>query len=221
MQPAQIDERDLYARYFEVCHAPRADRDRVWGAVVRYLQRRYIPSDAAILELGAGYCVFINQVRGREKTALDRSEVVKQHAAAEVRALVQSCTDLSNLPQGHFDVVFASNLLEHLTLPESGATLDQIRNVLKPGGRLILIQPNFAYAYRKYFDDVSHVQVFTHVSIADFLKMHSFKIQEIKPKFLPFSMRGTRAPTFPWLVNLYLNSPIKPLAGQMLAVAEK
>jgi len=214
-------EDDLYAKYFEVAHRELRDRDRVWGAVTRYLERRYIPTDAAVLELGAGYCPFINQVHSREKYALDRSDVVRRHARPGVRTFVQSCTDLSNLPSDYFDIVFASNLLEHLTLAESGATLEQIRKVLRPGGRLVLLQPNFAYAFRQYFDDVSHKQIFTHVSLGDFLKMHSFSVSEIKPKFLPFAMRGSRFPTLSWLVTLYLLSPFKPLAGQMLVVAER
>jgi len=212
---------DLYERYFELLHLPSADRSRVWKAITRHLQRRYIPDAAAVLELGAGYCPFINQIGAREKYAVDRNAIVQEHAAPDVRTFVQSCTDLSNLPQGHFDAVFASNLLEHLTLAEAGATLDQVTAVLKPGGRILLLQPNFAYAYRQYFDDVSHVQIFTHVSLADFLKIHDYSIEAVKPRFLPFSMRGSSIPTYTWLVALYLWLPFKPMAGQMLVVARR
>jgi SAM-dependent methyltransferase len=212
---------DLYAKYFECCHLPIASRTRVWKAIAGYLERRYIPRGSNVLELGAGYCDFINQVHAAERCALDQSDVVQDHAAPGVRALVQDCTDLTNLPSEHFDVVFASNLLEHLTLSAAGTMLDQVRRILKPGGRIILIQPNFAYAFRKYFDDITHVQIFTHVSLADFLKLHDFSIAEVNGKFLPFSMRGTRLPTLSWLVTLYLNSPIKPFAGQMLVVGQR
>lgn len=220
-EPSKIDREDIYARYFEVCHLPLPHRDRVWQAVARHLERHYIPQNASVLELGAGYCPFINQVRSTEKYAVDQSDIVKKHAATGVRTFVQSCTNLSNLPSAHFDVVFASNLLEHLTLAESAETLRQARNRLKSGGRLILLQPNFAYAYRQYFDDVSHKQIFTHVSLSDFVKINGFSIHAIKPKFLPLSMRGGRVPTQPWMVTFYLNSPFKPFAGQMLLVAER
>lgn len=219
--PPTAAEEDLYAKYFDVCCLPLRCRDRVWGAVTRYLERRYIHSDAVVLELGAGYCSFINQLRSKQKYALDRSEVVRRYAASEVHTLVQSCTDLSNLPAEHFDVVFASNLLEHLTLIEAGSTLDHARRVLRPGGRLILLQPNFAYAYRQYFDDLSHKQIFTHISLANFVEIHGFTVFESRPRFLPFSMRGTRLPTLAWLVTAYLHSPIKPFAGQMLMVAQR
>jgi SAM-dependent methyltransferase len=221
-QPLNIAENtNLYAKYFEMCHRPLANRDRVWRAVTRYLEGRYFTENAVILELGAGYCPFINQVRAKEKFALDLNDVVKQHAAPDIQTFVQSCTDLSNLPRDYFDIVFASNVLEHLTLSDSGRTLDQVRCVLKRGGQLVLVQPNFACAYRQYFDDVSHLQVFTHVSLTDFLKIHGFSIVDVKPRFLPFAMRETRLPTAPWLVTLYLHSPFKPFAGQMLVVAQR
>ena len=43
----------------------------------------------------------------------------------------------------------------------------------------------------------------------------------VEPRFLPYSMRESRLPVKPWLVRAYLRSPIRPLAGQMLLVAEK
>jgi len=218
MQPVA---EDLYEKYFERCHQSLQHRDRVWKAVTRYLERRFIPKDAAILELGAGYCPFINQVSAKEKYALDQNPIVERHAVSGVRTFVQSCTDLSNLPVEHFDVIFASNLLEHLKLSEASITLTQARKLLKPGGLLILLQPNFAYAYRQYFDDVTHVQIFTHIGLTDFLKLHDFSIRQVMPKFLPFSMRRTRMPTLSWLVTMYLYSPVKPFAGQMLVVGQR
>ena len=47
----------------------------------------------------------------------------------------------------HFDVAFMSNYLEHL--PSSGcavlAAVAQVREVLRPGGRLIVLQPNIRF----------------------------------------------------------------------------
>jgi hypothetical protein len=43
----------------------------------------------------------------------------------------------------------------------------------------------------------------------------------VQPRFLPYSMRGSRLPIRPWTVRAYLRSPIKPMAGQMLVVASK
>jgi hypothetical protein len=59
------------------------------------------------------------------------------------------------------------------------------------------------------------------VSLPALLREHGFRILEVRPKFLPYSMRESRVPIRPWLIRAYLASPIKPMAGPMLVVAEK
>ena len=93
--------------------------------------------------------------------------------------------------------------------------------LLRRGGRLIVMQPNFRYAYRHYFDDYTHRSTFTHVSLANLLRSKGLRMLRVEPRFLPYSMRESRLPVKPWLVRAYLRSPIRPLAGQMLLVAEK
>jgi hypothetical protein len=93
--------------------------------------------------------------------------------------------------------------------------------LLKPGGRFIVIQPNFRYAYRHYFDDYTHRSVFTDTSLATLLRAHGLRTELVQPRFLPYSMKDTSAPIAPWIVRAYLRSPIKPRAGQMLIVAQR
>jgi hypothetical protein len=88
-------------------------------------------------------------------------------------------------------------------------------------GRLVVIQPNFCYAYRQYFDDYTHRSVFTHVSLPNLMRSHAFHIETIQAKFTPYSLRNSRFRIPPWLIRAYLNSPVKPFAGQMLVVAQK
>jgi SAM-dependent methyltransferase len=130
-------------------------------------------------------------------------------------------TGLSRFEAGSFDVVLASNVIEHFE-PDAAANLvtDVVR-LLRPGGRMIVIQPNFRYAYRHYFDDYTHRSAFTHVSLANLLRSKGLRMLRVEPRFLPYSMRGSRVPVMPWLVRAYLRSPIRPRAGQMLLVAEK
>jgi hypothetical protein len=96
-----------------------------------------------------------------------------------------------------------------------------VLTLLRPSGRLIIIQPNFAHAARQYFDDYTHRSVFTHISLPAMLRSRGFAIEQVAPRFLPYTMRGARIPIRRWLVRAYLHSPIKPMAGQMLVVARK
>ncbi|MBL7962986.1 MAG: class I SAM-dependent methyltransferase [Flavobacteriales bacterium] len=209
----------LYKRYFEVTYQDLGKRGGVWDALVSHLQR-HVPSDAAVLDLGAGYCVFINRIKAGERHALDLNPRLAEHCAPGVMPHVGDVSDLSMFRDGTLDVVFASNLLEHLDDEPLAATLAEVHRVLRSGGRFIVMQPNFTYAYRNYFDDFTHRRIFTHVSLRDVLRAEGFDVEVIRPRFLPYSMRSS-LPAHPLLVKLYLWSPIKPFAGQMLLVVRK
>jgi SAM-dependent methyltransferase len=205
--------------YFATRLAENANRAPVWRHICDYLAR-WIPQDADVLELGAGWCDFANLVQARSVTAVDLESVVLTAAAEHVRAIVGDCTDLAELDDATFDVVFASNLLEHLERPQSDRLLGEAMRVLRPGGRLILLQPNFRLQPGRYFDDYTHVAIFTDVSLADYLAASGWQVQHVAARFLPLSMRS-RGSSLSFLVPWYLRSPLKPLAGQMLVVATR
>ena len=96
-----------------------------------------------------------------------------------------------------------------------------LREIDERGGRLIVIQPNFRYAAKHYFDDYTHRSVFTDVSLPNLLRAHGFAIDRVDPRFLPYSMRGTKLPIRRWTVRAYLRSPFRPMAGQMLVIAHR
>jgi len=214
---------ELYDAYFRTRFRFDARRDLVWKEVVRWIQERYIPPTSRVVDLGAGYCNFINNVVASERHAVDLFTECPQYAAAGVVTHRRSVTDLTFLPEDGFDVAFASNLAEHLTRQELVLTLGSVRRVLRRGGRLILMQPNFKYCSSTYFDDYTHIQVFTDASLLDFLEAHGFKVVRSFPRFLPVNMKSTlrlNLPMLPLIVRAYLASPMKPLAGQLLMVAE-
>lgn len=198
-------------------------RSRLWFVLTRYLEKLVpITPDSAVLDVGAGYCDFINQVRAKEKHAIDASPLLVSSAAKDIVCHVGSCLSLlQELPKNYFDVVMASNLLEHLSREEGDKVLETIWSILKNGqGKLIILQPNFAYCYRKFYDDYTHKTPYTHHALSDLLKTKNFKTEKMFPRFLPFSLKS-RLPIHPWLLRLYLHFPIKPFAGQCLLVAQK
>lgn len=209
--------------YFKTRFTYDPRRDIVWKEVARYIQEKHIPQDSRVLDLGAGYCDFINNINARERYAMDIFSQLSDHAAEGVTALNADCTDLSYFSDDSLDVVFASNLFEHLTREELFATTAEIKRVLHSDGRLILLQPNFKYCFKTYFDDFTHLQIFTDNGMIDFLEVSGLKIEKMYAKFIPVNMKSTlklELPRLDYLVRLYLNFPIKPLAGQMLVVAQ-
>ena len=198
------------------------NRTVVWKEIVKYLSP-FIFFDSTVLDLGAGYCDFINNVKARNKIALDQSPDFIDFASPEVNTIQSSVTSMKAIKNDSIDIVFASNLLEHLDDDELFQTMSEVKRVLRSGGRIILMQPNYRLSYKNYFDDPTHKKIFTDVSLASFLESHNFEIELVKPRFLPFSMnsRPSLIPIFPLLIRAYLYSPFKPFAGQMLFVANK
>ena len=206
-------------RYYQTRYEYDPRRATLWRLICGWLQRE-VPDNASVLELGAGYCEFINHIRATRKVALDIVETVREVAAPDVETHVGSCTQLAFAGDSSLDVVFASNLFEHLLLPDLELTLGEVRRVLKPGGKLLVIQPNFRYCYRDYFDDYTHVMIYTDRSLADVIAAAGLEPVRVLPRFMPFSMKS-RLPAAASLIWLYLRSPVKPFAGQMLIVARK
>ncbi|MBN1297360.1 class I SAM-dependent methyltransferase [bacterium] len=203
--------------YFSTRLGYEPKRDAIWKVITRYLQR-FIPDQATILELGAGYCSFINQVVAREKHALDISDIITQYAATDVKTHICSCTDLNRFTDHQFDAVFSSFLYEHLTRDELNGVTADLRRILKPDGVLITLLPNFKTIARHYFDDYTHVQIFSHISFSDYLVSRGFSITDVQGRFLPYSFKS-RFPKSVWMTRFYLRMPYRPLAGNMLVVA--
>jgi len=205
--------------YFSTRFGPNQTRTKLWPVLVKYLQRRFIPEDAVVLDIGAGYCDFINNVRAKEKHAVDVSTIPAEYASSDSILHVCPCSDLRDLGDGYFDIVFASNLFEHLEREEFLKTLGEVKRVLKTGGKLIVLQPNYRLCYKSYFDDYTHLQIFTDRSLTDILKVYRLNPIVVIPRFLPFSVQSSVLP-YPWLLWIYLHLPLRPFAGQMLLVAE-
>jgi predicted SAM-dependent methyltransferase len=143
-----------------------------------------------------------------------------QHLEAGVEGLVTRINQLEGIADNSVDYVFASNCFEHVTQMELVECLAQLRRKMKPGATLTIVQPNFKYCAREYFDDYTHVSIYTEKGLSDLLAANGFKIVRCLPRFLPFSIKGS-LPVHPWLIRLYLMIPFKPLAKQMLISATR
>lgn len=206
--------------YYDTRYTFDAGRAKVWKAITEYLQQFVLGKADTVLDLGAGYCDFINQINAREKFAVDMNPEASQFCKNDVKFYCTSVNDLSMLETNSINVIFASNLLEHLDDFELAKLIEEFKRILKQGGRAILMQPNYRYAYKVYFDDYTHKKVFTHISLCDFFQANGFKAIKIIPKFLPFSLKS-RLPKSYILTKLYLYSFFKPMAKQMLLVFER
>jgi SAM-dependent methyltransferase len=101
----------------------------------------------SLLDLGCGLgegAVHFAQL-GANVTASDLSpgmlEVTSKVAEihnCSVKTLVASATDLSNVPDASFDIVYGANMLHHVDIE---ACIREVHRVLKPGGRAAFWDP--------------------------------------------------------------------------------
>jgi SAM-dependent methyltransferase len=206
------------AGYHDTRLAHDTRRDTVWQALWQFYFRSRIPSDGCVLDLGCGYGEFINNVTARRRIGLDTWSGIRDHLDPAVEPLVGSVEDLTGLDDDSVDFAFASNLFEHISQEVFATVLGQLRSKLTKRGTLTMLQPNYRYAYREYFDDYTHVAVYSHISLADFLMANGWEVIEVKPRFLPLTVKS-RLPVSKLLIWLYLRLPFKPLGKQMLLSA--
>ena len=204
--------------YHQTRFAFDARREVLWRSLWKYWFSRYVKPSDCVLELGCGYAHFINNVQAARRIAVDSWPGFTHYLNGGVQGHVGDATDIGFVEDGSVNFAFASNLVEHLSQEEFGRLLDQLTRKLARGGVLALLQPNYRYAFREYFDDYTHVTVYSHVTLCDFLTANGFEIVECVPRFVPLTVKS-RFKVSPFLIWLYLHSPLKPFGKQMLIVA--
>ncbi|OGH59418.1 MAG: hypothetical protein A2725_01150 [Candidatus Magasanikbacteria bacterium RIFCSPHIGHO2_01_FULL_33_34] len=208
-------------KYFEERLTADGRRDIVWEELNRFFSAYYPKQLDKVVELGAGYCCWINNVKANKKVAIDISPIVRDYAKNGTEALVQDATELSSFEDNSVDMFLASNFFEHFIIEDVEKIILQINRVLKKGGRLCILQPNFRYCWREYFDDYTHRTIFTHEGLSTLLKENNFDLIKVLPKITPYSFKSSSIPTPRLVIRAYLNSPIRPGAKQMALIVEK
>ena len=212
----------LYANRFNP--KERKAKNLLWRTLINEFLQKYVDLDSVILDIGGGYCEFINQIKAKEKYLIDLNPDAKIYADTDVNVLninVLMVEEQVKIPT-KFNRIFISNFFEHLTNKEELIEiLAFCYRYLRPGGALLIIQPNFKYAYKEYYDFIDHQLPITELSLQELLKTIGFKIDVSIPRFLPYSTKGR--PASPQLLKIYLKLPLfwNFMGAQMFIKASK
>lgn len=192
-------------------------REAVWGVIAETVYER-MGRPAKVLDPAAGFGEFLGSIPAVERWSIDREEYPKALGCSGVRAILGDALSVP-LPESHFDGVFVSNFLEHLLSQEQVAFfLRRMYTCMTPGGRIAVIGPNFKFCAAEYFDCADHTLALSHVSVGEHLFAAGFEVEDVIPRFLPYSFRG-RLPASPLLTRLYLRcSWCWPILGKQFFV---
>ncbi len=103
------------------------------------------------------------------------------------------------------DFAFASNVLEHMRSPDEPlAVLESIRTI-RPGGRLLILQPNVRHVGAAFWDFVDHRLPLTEKGMSEALVLARFRVREVRSR-LPYTTKSA-IPQWEWLVRAYIRTP--------------
>ena len=77
-----------------------------------------------------------------------------------------------------FDIVFTKSAIEHVHNTKN--FMSEIYRVMKPGGVLILMTPDWQTQMKNFYDDHTHVKPFTIKSIFSVANLNQFKIIDLR-----------------------------------------
>lgn len=181
-------------------------RTAMWQVLCNDFFQKYVPFDSCVIEVAAGHCEFINHIQASRRIAVDINPDTRHHAEVGVEVLQVSAMELHQIGDQIADVVFVSNFFEHISKPDMIRCLNEIHRVLKPDGRLLVLQPNYRYCWRDYWMFFDHVTPIDDRALVEVLELLDFKIERCIPRFLPYTTKQ-RLPQSVKLVRWYLRMP--------------
>lgn len=138
--------------------------------LAKYLMSKYsLQRNMKILDNGCGRGEFLHafSVLGMQVEGADISNYCPQ----------AKMVDLNNeklpFPDESFDVVFSKSVIEHISNTEH--YMSEMKRVLKKGGLLLLLVPDWETQYFIFYQDPTHIHPYTRASIYKLLKMMEYE----------------------------------------------
>jgi SAM-dependent methyltransferase len=185
-----------------------------------------LPDHARILDVGCGDGFHLDLLRQYGKPTwrlegVDMSERAVAVARAKGLTVIQGSIESANVDRAAYDLVILIQTIEHIEQP--AVTLRAIREVLRPGGRLVIVTDNTGSLDAKLFGGrhwggyhfPRHWNLFNRDAMRRLAEKVGLEVQSIKTQVSPvnwvYSFRNllvdARAPR--WLYNRFsLESPV-------------
>ena len=216
----ELESNGLKALYRNRFDKESEQRQETWDVLCRDFFQTWVAEDAVVLDLAAGHCEFINNIRAGRRIAVDLNPDVKVRAAAGVETHVLRSDDLADIAEQsdrrgvHLELLRARQPRGHPGDPGRGAP------GAAAGGRLLVLQPNVRYCARDYWQFFDHITPVDDRALVEAFTATGFDVVKNIPRFLPYTTKSF-LPSWPVLIKAYLRIPLawRVLGAQAFMVA--
>lgn len=143
-----------------------------------FIRRFELKPNDKMLDVGCGRGEMMNAF---SEFGIDCYGVDGAFSAAEANAKVE-LLDISKETFTHednsFDVIFLKSVIEHILDPS--IMLSEIRRTLKPGGKFIVLTPDWRRSMGVFYEDPTHIHPYLPQSLRDLLLLSGFKDVEVE-----------------------------------------
>ena len=149
--------------------------------LIKYLIERFnLNKNSKILELGCGRGEFLNEFiqYGMKGHGLDLSDNSKRFFPKINLTICDLENNKSSFEDNDFDIIFSKSFVEHFHYPEK--IFREAYRILKPGGLLITLTPEWNYIYKTFYEDFTHRTPFTKTSLLDIQTICNFKQVQVE-----------------------------------------
>ena len=139
-----------------------------------------------IIDIGCGRGEFINGFIncGMDGYAIDQDYNAKKFFPNINLKICDIQKDKFPYEDSYFDVIFSKSLIEHFYYPEK--IFLEMKRILKPGGKIITMTPDWDFNYINFYEDFTHRTPFSKTSLKDIQLISGFQnVQVERFKQLP------------------------------------
>lgn len=163
--------------YLDVVYDPqKRDKNNYPELLCKHIVSSFLKINSGkFIEFGCGTCEHLRVFErlGFSISGVDLDPNIKNYSKG---IKIYKCDVQKNklkVKDNSFDVVFSKSFVEHLTKPDD--YFKEAYRILKPGGIVLTMVPDWESNMKIYFDDHTHKSPFTTYSLKDAYEMNGFK----------------------------------------------
>lgn len=198
-------ENDYLSVVYDEKRTPKTDYP---VKLASYLFDRFgFKAGGKILEIGCGRGELLAAFKelGLDCHGIDISDVSIEKQSNFNLQKVDVAKDVLPYEDNSFDIVYHKSLIEHLYSPEQ--LMRETHRVLKSGGRIIILTPDWQSVMKVFYEDFTHNKPYDVTAVRDLLKISGFSMVKAELFYqLPILWRYPELKCFSRFLQLFISA---------------